>query len=544
MRKKYITRLAALALVGSLVAFTGYQGGKYFEISKNIEIYTNVYKELNTWYVDDLDPATVMRYGIDAIVSNMDPYTNYFSESQIEGYRYESEGKYEGIGADVKLIDGYPTITEPYENSPATRAGLKAGDQILEINGESAAGRNSEQVNSVVRGVPGTTVQFRVRRPGDEAEKDIVLTRGEVRVPNVPYKGFVSDDVGYITLTTFTADAGRNVEQALRDLKTENQAMTGVILDLRGNGGGLLREAVNVSNVFIGKGEEVVSTRGKVPERDQSYATRKSPIDNRIPLVVLIDKNSASASEIVSGVIQDLDRGVIVGQRSYGKGLVQNTRDVGYNAKLKMTTAKYYIPSGRCIQSVEYENGEPKDIPNSKRAVFRTRNGREVLDGGGITPDLTVPKDERSEVLRALIRENVIFNYVTQFCLQNDEIGDIGEFSFTDYNGFKQFVAQSGFSYETDAEKALNELTGKVIDRKLERELQGQLGQIADMLDRDKDEHLDRQREEITSVIEMDIAARYYFENGKTRQKLKRDPELQEAIKILNDRDRYTELLQ
>jgi carboxyl-terminal processing protease len=374
--------------------------------------------------------------------------------------------------------------------------------------------------------------------------EDVVLTRGEVRVPNVPYTGMVADGIGYTTLTTFTNDAGRNVSKALRDLKTEDPDLKGVILDLRGNGGGLLREAVNVSNVFIDKGEEVVSTRGKVPERDQSYATRMAPIDTDIPLVVLIDKNSASASEIVSGVIQDLDRGVIVGQRSYGKGLVQNTRDVGYNAKLKMTTAKYYIPSGRCIQSVEYENGEPVDIADDRRAQFKTRNGRTVLDGGGVTPDVTIEKEKRSEVVEALFKQHIIFKYVTQYCLDHPEIGDIENFDFKAYDEFKEFVNKSDFHYQTDAEKALNALTGEVFDREMDRQLRGELSAIAEALDDDKGTHLDRYKEEIVREIELDIAARYYFENGKTVQKLKKDPELQEAISVLESPDRYRSILQ
>ncbi len=542
MKKNIRFSIIAIGAAILFLAFTS-RDGKYFEISKNIEIFTNVYKELNTCYVDDLDPATVMREGIDAMVKNMDPYTNYFSESQIEGYRYESEGKYEGIGAGVKLIDGFPTITEPYENSPATKAGLKAGDQIIEINGESAEGRTKSEVNSVVRGVPGTTVQFKVRRPGESIDRDVTLTRGNMQMPNVPYSGFVADDIGYITLTTFTPDAGRNVSRAFRDLKTENPDMRGIIFDLRGNGGGLLREAVNVSNVFIPKGEEVVSTRGKVPERDQSYSTKMAPVDQNIALVVLINKNSASASEIVSGVIQDLDRGVIVGQRSYGKGLVQNTRDVGYNAKLKMTTAKYYIPSGRCIQSIEYENGAPKHIPDSERAQFHTRNGRLVLDGGGVKPDVVIELAPPSELLKALRKQDIIFKYVTSYCSQYDSIASIEEFSFEAYDDFAKFVAKSNFAYSTSAETALNELTGMVFDRNLEKELQSELSLISRTLESDKADHLQRYRDEIVNEIEMDIVGRYLFENGKTRQKLKNDPELKEAIAILNDQSRYAELL-
>jgi carboxyl-terminal processing protease len=353
----------------------------------------------------------------------------------------------------------------------------------------------------------------------------------------------VSNHIGYITLTTFTADAGRNVSKALRDLKTEDPDLAGVVLDLRGNGGGLLREAVNVSNVFIDQGEEVVSTRGKVPERDQSYSTRMAPIDREIPLAVLINKNSASASEIVSGVIQDLDRGVIVGQRSYGKGLVQNTRDVGYNARLKMTTAKYYIPSGRCIQSVEYENGEPKDIPDEDRAAFTTRNGRPVLDGGGVTPDVTIERDDEPEILKALRKQHLIFKYVTEYCMTHDSITDIESFDFKEYDEFKKYVDRANFVYVTEAEKALEALAEEVVSRSLDKATKAELSAVRAELDADKETHLDRYEDEIVRAIEMDIAGRYFFENGKTLQRLKRDPELQEAISILNDSKRYNSIL-
>lgn len=540
--KRKIYGIALLALAALALSFTTVSN-KYFEISKNIEIYTNIYKELNTWYVDELDPATVMRRGIDAMLNGLDPYTNYFSESQIETYRYQSDSKYEGVGADILLIDNYPTIVEPYENSPAIKAGLKAGDQILSINGESASGRSPEEVKNYMRGVPGTTVDLVVQRPGQDAELNITLTRGSVNIPNVPYSGFVSEGIGYIALTTFTHDAGRNVSKALRDLKTENPDIKGVIFDLRGNGGGLLREAVNVSNVFIPKGEEVVSTRGKVPERDQAYSTNMNPVDEQIPLAVLINGKSASASEIVSGVVQDLDRGVLIGQRSYGKGLVQNTRDVGYNAQIKLTTAKYYIPSGRCIQSVEYEDGEPKHIPDDKRARFQTRNGRTVLDGGGVKPDVIVEMAKTPDILEELNAQHIIFKYVTQYCLEHPEIAPIDEFRFTDYNGFKAFVSESGFKYTTSQEKALRKLEEQIAGTELSGDTKSDLEAIRKAIAKDKAEHLERYKDEIVHAIEMDIAGRYYFENGKTRQHLKSDPELQKAIDILNNDAEYAGIL-
>ena len=536
-------RLALVAVVSlSLLAFTAMQSGKYFEISKNIEIFTNVYKELNTWYVDDLDPATVMRNGIDAMVGSLDPYTNYFSESQIEGYR-QSEGQYDGIGAQITVIDGHPTIAAPAENSPAVQAGLKAGDQILEVNGESAQGRSSEDVQSILRGVPGTVVQIKVQRPGRKDPIDIALMRGAVNTPNVPHSGAVAGHIGYIALTTFTPDAGRNVAKALRDMRTDDPDLKGIVLDLRGNGGGLLREAVEVSNVFIGKNELVASTRGKVPERDQEYRTRNEPTAADLPLVILIDKNSASASEIVSGVIQDLDRGVLVGQQSYGKGLVQNTRDVGYNARLKMTTAKYYIPSGRCIQSVQYENGEPINIPDDQRTPFKTRSGRTVLDGGGVKPDVLIAHPETPEIVKELNAKHLIFKFVTEYCQKHDSIAPVEEFRFSDFEDFTAFVRKSGFRFESSAGKGIEKLEKQVADLGLSGAIQNDIKEIQKQITAETDTHLEKYRVELIARIEMDIAGRYYYEKGKTRQRLKNDRELQKAIDLLNDPNEYKSLL-
>ena len=537
MRK--ISALVLIAVTATLLSFAPDNNSKYFEISKNIEIFTNVYKELNTWYVDDLDPATVMRVGINAMVGSLDPFTNYFSESQIEGYRYQNEGKFDGVGADIKIIDGMPTLLRPAENSPAIKAGLKAGDQILSVNGESSADRSRDDVLSIMRGVPGTKVQLTVKSAGDNAIRDVSLTRGEVSVPNVPYSGMVADGIGYIALTTFTMDAGRNVANALRNLKTDDPDLKGVIFDLRGNGGGLLREAVNVSNVFIDRAEEVVSTRGKVPERDQSYSTKNEPVDTELPLVILIDKNSASASEIVSGVIQDLDRGVLLGQRSYGKGLVQNTRDVGYNAKLKLTTAKYYIPSGRCIQSVEYANGEPVDIPDDQRAQFKTRNGRTVLDGGGVKPDVMIPSSPKPDILNALEENDLIFKYVTDFCVKHPEIPPIESFAFEDFDDFVKYVEKADLEYKTKAESAIQRLQKEVTHLGLDNNVKNELKDIQSELDKDKTTHMRKYKDEIVNVIEMDIVGRYYFQNGQTRQRLKNDNELREAISLINDRQEY-----
>ncbi|MCB9054202.1 MAG: S41 family peptidase, partial [Lewinellaceae bacterium] len=441
--------IISLLFVGMAASFQ--PDNKYFEILKNIEIFTNLYKEINTYYVDDVDPGHLMRIGIDAMVESLDPFTNYISESEIEGYRFMTEGKYNGIGAISQKMGEYVTITELYQGQAADKAGLRPGDQIIAVDGQDATGKDPDAINDILRGFPGTSVKLTIRRPGRDADFDIELVRGEVQVPNVPYHGIVADGIGYVALTTFTREAGTNVANAVKDLKDKNPGLKGIIFDLRGNGGGLLNEAVNICNVFIPRGELVVTTKGKVKEWDRAFSTMNQPIDLDIPLTVLINKNSASASEIVSGVIQDYDRGVLIGQRSYGKGLVQNTRDIGYNSKLKLTTAKYYIPSGRCIQSVEYEDGEPIHIPDDQRTPFKTRSGRTVLDGGGVKPDVMIDKFTDAAIVQGLLEQHLIFDYVTQFCLKHDSIPNVEEFYFQDFDGFVQFLEERQFDYDTES---------------------------------------------------------------------------------------------
>ena len=453
-RSLKIVGLLSILLVGLATTFTS-DNDKYFEIVKNIEIFTNLYKEINTYYVDDIDPGQLMRTGIDAMMGSLDPFTNYISESDIEGYRFMTEGKYNGIGALSKKMGDFVTITELYKDQPADKAGLKVGDQLIAVDNNDAVNKTPDQINDILRGFPGTEVELTIRRPGQKDDFKVKLTRDEVKVPNVPFYGMVSDDVGYVVLTTFTREAGRNVANAVKEMKTNNPEMKGVVFDLRGNGGGLLAEAVNVCNVFIPKGELVATTKGKVKDWDRSFKTMNAPIDENMPLTILINKNSASASEIVSGVIQDYDRGVLVGQRSYGKGLVQNTRDIGYNAKVKMTTAKYYIPSQRCIQSVEYENGEPVNIPDDKRAKFKTRNGRTVLDGGGVKPDVHIEHHTDVPVVKSLLDQNLIFDFATQYCLQKETIEEVKDFHFTQFDEFLKFLEERDFRYNTKSEKLL-----------------------------------------------------------------------------------------
>jgi len=540
MNKKII--IAVSILTFSLIAWKLPDNGRFFEISKNIEIFTNLYKDLNTYYVDDIDPGKLMKTGIDAMLNSLDPYTNYFSENQVESWRYMTEGKYNGIGAIVKRIGEYPTIIEPYEGFGADKAGLKAGDQIVFIDGRSAKGRDQDDVMSVVRGVPGTTMDLVIRRPGEAKDFPVKVTRLEVQINNVPYSGMVSDNIGYIQLTTFTQEAAKHIIEAFKTLKKDHPEMKGVILDLRDNGGGLLNEAVNICNAFLPKGQVIVSTRGKVKEWDRTFNTMSDAIDAEIPLAVLINKRSASASEIVSGTIQDLDRGVLIGQRSFGKGLVQNTRDVGYNAMLKVTTSKYYIPSGRCIQSVSYKDGEPVDVPDSLRTPFKTRNGRKVLDGGGIAPDIKMEDAEQIPVIKALMDQDIIFQYVTQYIVKNPKEVDPETFKITDYEDFIRFTKSISFTYETESEKALKELTSKIKDDKLTG-LDTDIKTLESKIKKDKSAELIQYKSQIGILIEKEIVGRFHKQNGKAQYALKNDKEIDKAVEILNAPAEYKKLL-
>ena len=493
--------------------------------------------------MDDLNPAKLMRIGIDAMLESLDPYTNYISESEIEGFRYITEGKYNGIGADFAKINGEVTLIAPYKDSPATKAGLKAGDVIIAIDGKEVAGKSSEDIHKFMQGYPGTEVNLRIKRPGVSKEQTFALTREEVKVENVPYSGMLNEDIGYVALTTFTRNAGRNVANALKDLKTDHPDLKGVVFDLRGNGGGLLAEAVNVSNVFIPKNELVVTTKGKVIDWDRSFKTLNRPVDTDIPVAVLIDKGSASASEIVSGVIQDLDRGVLVGQRSYGKGLVQNTKDIGYNSKVKMTIAKYYVPSGRCIQGVEYADGTPVDIPDSLRTPFKTKNGRVVLDGGGVKPDVYLDKTESAKAISNLHSKFLIFDYVTQYCLNKDKIAAVDDFKFTDFEDFMAFLDKKNFAYATETEKALKKLKAASEKEEYDTALAGAYQNIEAKIKEAKKKEIYRFQKEISDQIEKEIISRYYFEEGKIQIGLRNDVEVKEAIAILKDTGKYNTLL-
>lgn len=530
--------IALLSLAGTTT--------NYFEIAKNIEIYANVYKELNTYYVDDIDPAKLMKIGIDAMTESCDPFTNYISEADIETYRISSTGKYGGVGFRTENHNGGEVvIIETYDGSPAEKANLKTGDVLVKVDGKTVKGKDDEQLSDILQGSPGSKVSMTLRRAGTNKEEVLEITREEVKIPNVPYSGMLNETIGYITLTTFTEDAGENVAKALRDLKAKNN-LKGLVFDLRQNGGGLLTEAVNVVNAFEPKDIDVVSMRSKVKEWDKTFKTLNSAIDAELPVVVLVNHGSASASEIVSGSLQDLDRAVVMGEKSYGKGLVQNTKPVGYGAQLKLTTAKYYIPSGRCIQSVLYKKGEAVDIPDSLKSTFKTKNGRTVFDGGGITPDVLVGASKESAFLKAIKKQFLLFDFATDFRLKNEKItADAKTFrlSETDYEAFTAFLTKKGFKYETETEHLLNDLEAKAKSEKLDDVLQAEIATLRAKIATEKRSDLIRYKTDLTKLLQKEIVTRYYAQRGKIEHGLATDKEISEAITLLNDLPRYKKIL-
>lgn len=544
-KAKKVVLIALIGMVGfGAMSFKG----SYFEISKNLDIFASLYKELNTYYVDDIEPADLMRKGIDAMLKSLDPYTNYISEAEIEGYKMQTTGKYGGIGAAIRKVEDFVVISEPYEGFPAHKAGLRAGDVIKEIEGKSAKGKNTDEVSKILRGNPGTDVKIKIQRPGESRDLPFTLTREQIKLKSVPYYGMLDDETGYIKLKSFTDKCGRDVANAYTELK-EKHDMKQLVFDLRGNPGGLLNEAVNVSNIFVDKGEEIVSTKGKIKEWEKSYVARNNPVDTDMPVAVLISNSSASASEIVSGVIQDLDRGVVVGQRTFGKGLVQTTKNVGYNSKLKLTTAKYYIPSGRCIQAINYsekaDDGSVKKIPDSLKTEFKTRNGRVVYDGGGVEPDVDVERKKYANISRTLSSKQHIFNYATEYYQSNDKIAEPEDFKLTDadYDDFVKFVEGRKVSYETKSEKLLEDLKKSTEKEKYYDAVKDDIADLEAIIKSDKERDLVKHKEEIKRLLELEIISRYYFSNGKVKASLQTDEDVAAAIKILNNKTEYEAIL-
>ncbi|MFZ4413600.1 MAG: S41 family peptidase [Bacteroidales bacterium] len=543
-------KIKVLLIFFIFVGFTGLaQKNNDFEISKNLEIFTTLYRQLHLNYVDEINSGDLMKKGIDAMLENLDPYTVYIPESDMEDYKLMTTGQYGGVGALIHQNGDYVIISDPYEGFPAFKAGLMAGDKILEVNKQSAKGKSQNDISSIFKGQPGTTLTVLIEREGEAKPIEKSLTREEIKLLNVPYYGLVGKDVGYIKLTSFTQEAGKDVKEALLKLK-ENNKIKSVIIDLRGNGGGLLQEAVNIVNIFVEKGQLVVSTKGKVIERNFSHKTMDQPTDINIPLVVLVDRNSASASEIVSGAIQDLDRGLIVGQKTYGKGLVQNIFPVSYNAQVKITIAKYYIPSGRCIQAIDYahkdEDGNSGKFADSLKTAFKTKDGRIVYDGGGIEPDLPLEPEKISNIAISLLTKFLIFDYANYFKRNNTSISSAREFTITEamYDDFLKFINGKDYDYTTRSEKNLAELKAIAEKENYFNAIKNEYQALKDKLIHDKNADLIKNKDEIKALLKTEIANRYFYQKGRIEASLSDDAEIAKAVELLNDSIKYKKLLE
>ena len=538
--------MVLLVLSTLLISFT--QSDNYFKIAKSIELFTSVYKEVNTLYVDELNPTEIMKKGIHAMLKDLDPYTVYIPEERIEDYRTLQTGEYAGIGALVGKYNDISTVLMPYDQFPAKKAGIKIGDRIISIDGKPTKGKGIGEVTQYLRGQANTSVRLRIQRYGVKDTLSIEVPRAKITIKNVPYYGMVTEDIGLIELTDFTTDASQEVREALRDLKADGAEK--IILDLRNNPGGLLGEAIRISNLFIDKGLKVVSMKGRVQQWNEEHFTREEPEDRDIPLVVLINENSASASEIVSGVVQDYDRGVVVGRRSFGKGLVQVTKPLVYNAQLKVTVAKYYIPSGRCIQELNYAKkdaqGKAQKYEDSLRIAYKTKNQRTVYDGRGIKPDTTVENKDHPKIIYALADSFLIFNYATRYYYQNpDKVIDSKNFKLTDeeYSDFVLWVKEQNFTYETETQQAISKLYDVSKKEKMDKYLSILLDSLKQKSTYQKENDFWAFRDIIQEALEWEIAVHYEYEKGKVEASFDDNRDILTAVSILNNPKLYNKIL-
>ncbi len=546
MKKIIRSLLLTGLLLTAPVLFTG-SYDKEFEWSKNLEIFHSLIRELELYYVDETDPGKMIKTGIDQIMRSLDPYTVYYPESQVEDIQLMTTGEYGGVGALIGQDSAGVYISDPYEGTPASKAGLRAGDRILKVDGKSVADKSTKDISPMMKGTIGTTLELTVERPYVKGQLTFNLIRDKIKFENVPYFGKLSDGSGYIRLTGFTEGASAEVKKALINLK--EQGAKGIVLDLRNNPGGLLIEAVDIVNLFVPRGQEIVSTRGKSKMWEARYACRYEPVDTLIPVAVLVNSGSASASEIVAGAMQDLDRGVIIGQRTYGKGLVQTTRDLSYNAKIKLTTAKYYIPSGRCIQALDYTNrradGSVGHIPDSLVTEFKTKRGRIVKDGGGVLPDFIVDAQMLSGMVTNLYYQNMIFDYATRYRNSHEQIDAPGAFEFkdTDYQDFRDYLVTKKFTYETESENALDDLIKLAKKEKYLERSQATLDELKSKLSHNLDKDLEAFKPEIKQILSDEIVGRYYFQRGRIEFMLRDDDGLTRAQSLLANPDEYSKKL-
>lgn len=536
-----------IALSGLLsLSFTD-PGDKYFQIAKSLDIFATLFKEVNTYYVDEVSPDDMVKTGINAMLASLDPYTDFIPEDELDDFRTITTGQYGGIGALVGKRDGYSTIIMPFKDFPAYRAGLQIGDRVLKIDGQDIVGTYSDSISDLLKGPVNTPITLTIQRYGVEAPFDVPLTREKITINNVPFYGMFRSDIGYIRLSDFTTGAGKEVRTALSKLM--EQGAKSIVLDLRGNPGGLLDEAINVSNVFVEKGSEIVSTKGRMEDWNKSYKAFQDPGDTEIPLAVLVNGGSASAAEIVAGVMQDYDRGVLIGRRTFGKGLVQATRPLSYNSQLKITTAKYYIPSGRCIQAIDYAHRNPDGsvgrIPDSLMVAFKTKNGRVVFDGGGVNPDITASQTEYAPITIGLVNSSHIFDYATKYHFEHKTIAPAQSFSLSDqeFQTFVTWLQSREFTYFTAMERTLDVFEASAKKEQYLESIEGEISQLKAELRRMKESDLINFKDEIKEVLEEEILSRYYFEAGLIESSFSSDPDILEAVSLLSAPERYRQLL-
>ena len=539
MKKRIFYPAIAVVILLSTVSFKS----DFFEIAKQIEIFTTMFKELNMNYVDETNPAELMDTAIKAMLDDLDPYTKYWNEQDVEASKIRNAGEYTGIGASVKTIKDKIIIMEPYKGYPADKAGLKAGDEIIQI-GDVKVSDFKDDAGELLKGASGTTVDITYKRQGKV--NTTVLTREEIEVDAVPFYTLLEDNTAYIVLSKFNSKASSETKDALEELKA--QGANKVILDLRGNPGGLLSEAINVTNIFVPKGELITTTKSIVKKYNKEYSTKRTPIDTEIPLVVLVNGRSASASEIVAGSIQDLDRGIVIGARSFGKGLVQRPKKLTYGTQLKITISRYYTPSGRCIQALDYWNRDQDNkavrIDEKDFKAFKTKNGRTVYDGGGIQPDIELETSKFSKITTALLKSDAIFSYGTKYYYSH-QLQKPGDFKFTDkdYEDFKKFVKDSDFKFETETEKSLEDALKVAKREKLDQDISASYDALIAAIATSKEKGLDTHKKEIMNLLTDEIIKRYFYREGLYNYYVSHNPEIAKSREILNNKSKYDEIL-
>lgn len=524
---------------------TNWAQSEAFEELKSLEILDQIYENLDLYFVDEIQHGKLSKIAIDAMLNELDPYTVYYHEANIEDYKLMTTGQYGGVGALIGTINGFAYITDPYEGNPAQKAGLKAGDKILTIDKRDMQGKSMEAVSDAMKGPKGTAVNIEIERQGTRLSFNV--TRDEIKIPDVPYAGMLKDKIGYIALSSFTQTASEEIKKNLLEL--QGKGMEGLILDLRGNGGGLLIEAVKIVNFFVPKGQVVVSTKGRAKQENMVYTTLSDPLAEKLPLVVLVDEGSASASEIVAGSLQDLDRAVVIGATSYGKGLVQRTFDLKYGSKIKLTIAKYYTPSGRCVQRLEYydnvNENHSKEIPDSLLQKFKTKNGREVIDGRGIEPDVKIEDSLFSDITRALLTQNKIFLYANDYAAKNETLSSPESYVFTekDMKDFIGFLEKSNFMYESTSEKYLSKLKAELEQKNQFTNVEPAFLELQKKLKIPFQDFILAHTEEIGNLMENEIIGRYYYQKGKNIHAFRKDPVTKSAIDLLQNLEQYKKTL-